>query len=205
MILYSEYIMPWLLDRVMSKPVFARLRQDVLSNVQWNILEIGIGTGLNVCFYPEDVKKISSVDNNPFLHRLALKRSIGSGITIDHYCVSAESLPFEDASFDSVVCTWTFCSIAYPLSALEEIYRVLKIWWKFIFLEHGLSRDLKVAWWQNLLTPCWKCVSGGCHLDRDIKKMLSGFSFELTQYKEFGVAGMTPLASWMYQGVVVKK
>ena len=108
---YSEKIFPYLLDWSLSDSTFNKYRQEILAEVEGDVLEIGFGTGLNLSYYPDEIHKIVTVDNNPGVHQLAQKRIEKSSITVDHRILSGENLPMADNTFDSVVSTWTLCSI----------------------------------------------------------------------------------------------
>lgn len=189
----------------MSKSSFKEKRKEVLSAVGGKILEIGIGTGLNLPEYPSWVKKITTVDRNPGMNFYAQKRAKSSHKKIEHQTITAEKLPMADQTFDTVVSTWTLCSIPNLDKALKEIYRVLKPNGKFIFIEHGLSKKTNIQKWQNRLTPFWKILGDGCHLNRNMKELISAHPFEITEYKEYCMPKMSKIACQMYQGIAIKK
>lgn len=135
-------------------------------------LEIGFGTGLNLPYYRKHIQKLTTVDANPGMNALAKKRIQASDIAVEHHVLDGENLPFADQSFDSVVSTWTLCSIANVEQALKGIYRVLKPGGKYFFIEHGLSNDPQVQVWQHRLTPIQKVIADGCHFNRDIKRLI---------------------------------
>jgi len=166
--LYSERIFPYLLDLSMADASLGDYRQAALANVTGDVLEIGFGTGLNLPYYPDRIRQLTTVDPSPGVHRLAQKRIEASPIAVDHRMVSGEALPMGDRSFDSVVSTFTLCSIPKIEAALAEIYRVLKPGGRFFFVEHGLSHEPGIQAWQHRLTPIQKCIAGGCHLDRNL-------------------------------------
>ena len=203
--LYFRYIFPWLWDKFISKSFPRKKRREILAAAEGKILEIGLGTGLNLPEYPSRIKKITTVDSNPGMNPYAQKRAESSHKKVEHHTITAEKLPMSDQTFDTVVSTWTLCSIAKPNEALKEIHRVLKTGGKFIFIEHGLSRKPHIQKWQKRLTPLWKIFGDGCHIDRDMKKLITAQPFELTQYKEYCMPKMTRLASQMYQGIAIKK
>jgi len=202
--LYTQYIFPWLLDKAMSKNSFGEKRKEVLSNAKGKILEIGLGTGLNLAEYPKHVTNITSVDVNSGMNKFVYKRAKISGKIIDHKVITAEKLPLGDESFDTVVSTWTLCSIPDVDKTLKEIYRVLRPDGKFIFIEHGLSNSKNIQKWQKRITPIWKKIGDGCHLDRNIKELVSKY-FVIKDYKEFEMTKMSKLGRHMYQGIGVKK
>ena len=169
---YSEKIFPYLLDWSLSDATFSKYRQEILAEVAGEVLEIGFGTGLNLSYYPEEIHQIITVDPNPGVHQLAHKRIEKSSITVDHRILSGENLPMADNTFDSVVSTWTLCSIEEVEQAVKEIHRVLKPKGKFFFIEHGLSNEPNIQTWQNRLTPLQKIIADGCHLNRNIRLII---------------------------------
>lgn len=203
MSLYSQVIFPRALDWMMSGPVFTQYRQAVLSEVSGEVLEIGFGTGLNLPHYPEPIQNLTAIDPNYGMNALAKKRIQSSRIIVANRVLNGENLPMDDNSFDSVVSTWTLCSIAKVELALQEIHRVLKPGGKFFFIEHGLSDDPKVQVWQHRLTPLQKIIADGCHLDRNMKKLVEN-QFEVLKLEEFYMEETPKFAGYMYKGVATK-
>ncbi len=201
--LYYQFIVPRLLDWTMSDATLSDYRQDVLAKVTGETLEIGFGTGLNLPYYPKHIQKLITVDANSGMNALALKRIQASDIVVEHHVLSGENLPFASQSFDSVVTTWTLCSIANVEQALKEIYRVLKPKGKYFFIEHGLSNDLKVQVWQNRLTPIQKVIADGCHLNRDIKRLIEN-QFSQVTIEQFPGKNLPEIFGYLYKGVAVK-
>lgn len=201
---YSEVILPWAMDRAMSKKEFREKRKELLKSAKGKILEIGLGTGLNLLAYPKYVKEIFAVDINPGMNKYAEKRSKSSGIKINSYLVTAQKLPFSDNYFDTVVSTWTLCSIDKPEFALKEIYRVLKKGGHFIFVEHGLSDQENVRRWQKNLSPLWAKLAGGCRLEKSIKQIILTQSFKMVEYNEFKMENMSSISNHMYEGIGMK-
>lgn len=200
---YSRRILPYLLDWTMSDQSLTQYRQDILADVRGDVLEIGFGTGLNLSYYPEDIHKIVAIDANPGVHALAEKRIKASSITVDHRVLNGEHLPMSDNTFDSVVSTWTLCSIANVEQALQEIYRVLKPGGRFFFVEHGLSREPKVQTWQNRLTPIQKVIADGCHLNRNIRALVEK-QFDTLTIEEFYAEKEPKIIGYLYKGVATK-
>lgn len=184
----------------MSGPDFAEYRKQVLGEARGEVLEIGFGTGLNLAYYPRSVQKISTVDPNPGMNSLALKKIKASQIPVEQHIMSSEQLPFADGSFDTIVSTWTLCSIGNVEQALREIRRVLKPEGRFLFIEHGLSPDPKVQVWQHRLTPLQKRLAAGCHFDRNIKQLIEQQGFHFQSLKEFYVKDSPKYSGYMYQG-----
>lgn len=200
---YSKRIFPYLLDWSMSDQSIAQYRQEVLADVQGEVLEIGFGTGLNLAYYPENVHKIVAIDANPGVHTLAEKRIQAASVRVDHRVLNGENLPMADNTFDSVVSTWTLCSIANVEQALQEIYRVLKPGGKFFFIEHGLSHDSNIQIWQNRLTPLQKIIADGCHLNRNIRNLVET-QFDSVSITEFYADKLPKTLGYLYKGVATK-
>ncbi|MEM7712326.1 MAG: class I SAM-dependent methyltransferase [Cyanobacteria bacterium P01_A01_bin.68] len=200
---YSRRIFPYLLDWSLSDSTFNQYRQEVLAKVEGEVLEIGFGTGLNLSFYPDAINEIITVDNNPGVHKLAQKRIDKSSITVDHRILSGENLPMSDNSFDSVVSTWTLCSIEKVEQAVNEIHRVLKPGGKFFFIEHGLSNEQSIQIWQNRLNPIQNVIADGCNLNRNIRSIIKQ-QFSQVNVEEFYADKTPKFMGYMYKGVAVK-
>jgi ubiquinone/menaquinone biosynthesis C-methylase UbiE len=180
MSLYSKYILPRITDLSMSNREMRRLRADWVPQAHGKVLEVGIGSGLNLEFYSSEVERVYGVDPSLELQRMAHKR-LGT-IDVEFLSQSAEDpLPLANASIDTVVLTWTLCSIADPQRALQEMKRVLKADGKLIFVEHGRAPDAGVVVWQDRLTPLWKRIGGGCHLNRAIDEMIQEAGFQIPE------------------------
>ncbi|WP_242026844.1 class I SAM-dependent methyltransferase [Phormidium tenue] len=187
----------------MADSILGSYRREVLADVSGDVLEIGFGTGLNLPYYPDPVRQIVTVDPNPGVHRLAQQRIDASPITVDHRMLSGEALPMADHSFDSVVSTFTLCSIPNIEQALAEIYRVLRPGGRFFFVEHGLSDEPSVQVWQHRLTPLQKRIAGGCHFDRDMGQLIEQ-QFDQVELKAAYAQKVPKFAGYFYRGVAVK-
>ncbi|MBI4783139.1 MAG: class I SAM-dependent methyltransferase [Oscillatoriophycideae cyanobacterium NC_groundwater_1537_Pr4_S-0.65um_50_18] len=203
MSLYSRMILPCVLDWAMSDPALTRHRQDLLSEVRGETLEIGFGTGLNLPYYPDRIQNITAIDANAGMSNIAQKRIQLAPITVDHRVLNGEHLPMADCTFDSVVSTWTLCSIAKVDLALKEIHRVLKPGGQFFFVEHGLSPDPKIQVWQHRLTPLQKVIADGCHLDRNIQALIEQ-EFATVKLEQFQAQGISQIAGYLYKGMATK-
>ena len=202
--IYSRLIFPTLIDRVMSGDDFINYRRQTLVNAVGEVLEIGFGTGLNLPYYPIDrVQSISTIDINPGMKKLAQKRIDASDINVNFQVLNGEQLPMADATFDTVVSTWTLCSIKNVELAIAEVYRVLKPGGKFLFIEHGLSNEPNIQKWQHRLNPIQQIIADGCHLDRDIKNLIS-HQFTNLAIEEFYTPNKPKIGSYFYQGVATK-
>jgi ubiquinone/menaquinone biosynthesis C-methylase UbiE len=201
---YAQVIFPLLCDFGLDRPFVARYRRELLADASGNILEIGFGTGLNLPHYPAHIRKLTTVDPNVGMHRRARRRIKQAGIEVDRRLLGSEWLPLQDGNFDCVVSTFTLCSIEEVAQALREVYRVLKPGGKFLFLEHGLSRQPKVQKWQRRLNWLQMRMAGGCHLDRDMQALVSAQPFASVQVDEFYIEKTPQTHGYMYRGIATK-
>ena len=202
--LYSRYVFPKLCDCLMGLPSLAEQRKLVLAEVGGDILEVGFGTGLNLAHYPEHVRRITTVDPNPGMNKLASKRIASSGMQVDQRVLGGESMPFDEGTFDCVVSTWTMCSIPEVGRALGEVYRVLRPGGRLVFLEHGQSGDPRVRDWQRRLNPIERLLADGCRLDLDVEAIVRGQPFGQIMVKRFEMDGLPRTHGTMYRGSAVK-
>jgi ubiquinone/menaquinone biosynthesis C-methylase UbiE len=202
---YSNVILPFFYDYSMDSTKVNEGRKSILSKItEEEILEIGFGTGINIKFYPENVKKIIGVDANGGMLKQAQKK-IGNGrFEIELINQSGESLPFSNNSINAVVSTYTLCSIKEIISALEEIYRVLKPGGKYYFLEHGLADNPKTQKWQHRLNPVQNIWADGCNLNRDIKSIIKNAGFKILDLKNYYMERDPKIVGYMYEGIAVK-
>lgn len=201
---YSRVIFPRLVEFVMRGVHLTELRKALLVGASGEVLEIGFGSGLNLPHYPPGVRKLTTIDANPGMSPLAQKRIASSSIKVDQQVLDAERLPFAQRSFDTIVSTWTLCSIADIDQALREIHRVLKPEGRFLFIEHGLSAEPAIQKWQHRLTPLQKKMADGCHLDRDIAAIIARNGFKITELNRFYMKGAPRIAGFTYQGAALK-
>ena len=175
---YDRYVLPYLIDIACNIKAVRRQRRKVVPLARGLVLEIGIGTGLNLEYYDKNtVERIVGLDPGLAMHHLAQKRVEQAGLTVELVGLSAEMVPFAAGTFDTVVVTYSLCTIPDPAAALKEMRRVLKGGGKLIFCEHGLAPDSSVRRWQDRLTPLWSRLAGGCHLNRDIPALLKEAGF----------------------------
>ena len=197
---YAKYVLPRFIDLSMRNRETARVRGDWVPNARGIVLEIGIGSGLNLPFYSEQVSRIYGVEPSPELEKLARKRSVDKTMQVEFFSQSAEqSIPVPDQSVDTVVITWTLCSIADPTRALQQMKRTLKPSGRLIFVEHGRAPDPGVAAWQDRLTPIWKRIGGGCHLNRKIDDLLLNAGFTIDELRTTYLPGPRPM-TYTHQG-----
>ncbi|MEP4077320.1 class I SAM-dependent methyltransferase [Haloferula sp.] len=200
---YQHRAFPAAYDFLMGMGRLDARREESLKPVRGRILEIGIGTGRNLPFYPADIDRIAGVDSNPGMLRQLERKRARSAIELELHHASADEMPFPDASFDTVVSTHVLCSLPNRPKALAEIQRVLRPNGRFVFLEHGLSPDAAVAKWQRRLNVVQKRFAVGCLLDVPVKDELesAGFSFESLRmgYQE----KESKTHSYLYEGVAL--
>jgi ubiquinone/menaquinone biosynthesis C-methylase UbiE len=201
---YSNIIFPWAMNWLMSKPAFSEQRVAVLKDVSGDILEIGFGTGLNLPHYPAYVSRLVTIEPNLGMARYATQQIATSPIEVEQHATSGEALPLADASFDTVVSTWTLCSIPDVELALREVRRVLKPGGRFLFLEHGLSPDANVARWQHRLNPVQQVLGDGCHLDRDMRELVADTGFSQLTCENFYFENTPKFVGYMYRGMAVR-
>ncbi|MGH7101835.1 MAG: class I SAM-dependent methyltransferase [Acetobacteraceae bacterium] len=180
MSLYQHLILPPLLHLAMRQTSLTPFRRRVIGRAEGRVLEIGIGSGLNLPLYGPGVRSVIGLEPSPELMRMARPRAAASLVPVELLEASAEALPLEHASIDTVVTTWTLCTVPDAEAALAEVRRVLKPGGKLLFVEHGRAPEPGVARWQDRLDPLWRRVAGGCHLNRRIDALITegGFTIE---------------------------
>ena len=198
--LYDRYILPRMIDFACGMGAIMKTRSQIVPQASGRVLEIGIGTGLNLSFYdPQKVSEIVGVDPAAEMHGLARDRAAKISIPVQIVGLELGQIQAPDASFDNIVCTFTLCTIPDAIAALKEMRRVLKPGGKLLFSEHGLAPDLPVVRWQNRLTPVWKPLAGGCHLNRDIPALISAGGFNIREIESSYLKGPKPM-TWVWRG-----
>lgn len=202
---YSNVIIPFFYDYSMDSKKINEGRKSILGRItEEELLEIGFGTGINLKFYPQNVKKIIGIDANNGMLQEAEKKISNGRFKIELINQSSESLPFPDNTINAVLSTYTLCSIKEINSALEEIYRVLKPGGKYYFLEHGLADNPKTQKWQHRLNPIQKIWADGCNLNRDMKSLIINAGFKITELKNYYMKRDPKIVGYMYEGIAVK-
>lgn len=201
---YSRVIVPRLCDFVLDRPFVAGQRRELLAGVAGELLEIGFGTGLNLPHYPPHVRRIVALDPNPGMHRRAAARVRQTAIEVERRLLSSEDLPFEESTFDSVVSTFTLCSIEQVERALSEVARVLKPGGRFFFLEHGLSPEPRVQKWQRRLNRLERLLADNCRLDRDIRTLVEQQPFRSVELETFYLPHAPRTHGFLSRGVATK-
>jgi ubiquinone/menaquinone biosynthesis C-methylase UbiE len=198
---YENRILPYLLNAFMNTEGTREERQRSLAGVKGAVLEVGIGSGLNLPYYPETVTKVVGVDPSHTSAHLARKRIAAASFPVEFVGLSAEKLPVAEASFDSVVSTFTLCTIPNVSGALAEMRRALRPGGRFHFVEHGHADDPRVARWQERLNGIEQKVFGGCHLNRDIAALIRQAGFEIERLEHAYLKGAPKFAGFLYRGV----
>jgi len=196
---YEDRILPFLIHLAMRQRRLAAYRSRVIPAAEGRVLEIGMGSGLNLPFYTGKVQRVIGLDPSPKL--LSMARKVLPRVTpsVEFVEGSAESVPLEDTSVDTVVTTWTLCSIPDAQRALREMRRVLKPGGRLLFVEHGLAPDPNVRWWQDRLTPVWKRLAGGCHLNRAIGALIENAGYQIERLETGYMRGPKPM-TFMHEG-----
>jgi len=174
---YRNVILPKLCDFTMRNEQLNPYRERVIGAAEGRVLEIGAGSGPNLKLYRQAVSEVVALEPDPKLVHMAKRNASGASRPVSFLEASAEAIPLEGKSIDTVVTTWTLCTI--PLNCLPEIRRVLKPGGKFLFVEHGLAPEEGVQRWQNRLDPVWSRISGGCHINRPISNAIEDAGFRI--------------------------
>lgn len=196
---YERYLLPPLLNFAMRQKQLQPLRQRVIGQASGEVLEIGIGSGLNLPLYAEGVRSVTGVEPSRELLKMAEERKTEAGVPVELLNASAEALPMEADSFDTVVTTWTLCTIPDARLALQEARRVLRPGGRLLFVEHGRAPEAGVAKWQDRLDHVWGCMAGGCHLNRRIDTLITDAGFDIEVMRHERMAG-PPTHTYMYEG-----
>lgn len=196
---YDRVIFPRIMHLVMGFGDLPEYRRRVVPAAEGRVLEVGIGSGLNAPLYTGRVSEVIGLDPHETLNRMAGARVAQARVPIRIVNGSAEQIPLDDRSVDSVVMTWTLCSIADPLRALREMRRVLRPGGQLLFIEHGTAPDPGVARWQERLTPAWKRLAGGCHLNRPMDRLIREGGFAMAAL-ESGYLEGPRFAAYCYWG-----
>ena len=197
---YERNVLPWLIDFACGMKSVSKQRMKVIPQAQGRVLEIGLGTGLNLPFYDTGrVSELVGVEPSLTMHHLAMKRSHAARLPVELVGIGAERLPLADHVFETVVSTYTLCTIPDPVLALRELRRVLAPGGRLLFSEHGKAPDESVRKWQTRIQPVWGKFSGGCHLGRDIPAILKEAGFD-AQVESMYIPGPR-IASYHYWGM----
>jgi ubiquinone/menaquinone biosynthesis C-methylase UbiE len=198
--LYDRHILPHMVNLACSGKPTMRQRQKIVPAASGRVLEIGFGSGLNLPFYrPELVDKIWALEPSEEMWRLARNAVKGAALKVECLVSGAEEIPLPAGSVDTVLLTYTLCTIPDPQAALSEARRVLAPRGRMLFCEHGEAPDEGVRRWQGRLNPAWKFFGGGCHLDRRIPELIESAGFRISGLETMYLPGWKP-ASFNYWG-----
>ncbi|NIO41996.1 MAG: methyltransferase domain-containing protein [Burkholderiales bacterium] len=199
--IYEHYILPPLLHCVCGMPLLARHRATLIPGARGQVVEIGIGSALNTDYYDADkINSLIGIDPSQQLLRYARKRVTKLPFTVSLIPALAESLPLPDACADTVVVTFSLCTIPDTATALAEMRRVLKPSGRLLFCEHGLAADGSVQRWQRRLEPVWGKLAGGCHLTRNVPQLLADAGFFCDELETGYLRHAPRFAGYIYRG-----
>jgi len=198
---YAEHILPHLINCACGAKPVRKQREKVVPNAEGRILEVGIGSGLNIEFYdPNKVEMVWGLEPSHGMRKRARQSVAAAPCTIEWLDLPSEEIPLDDNSADSIVMTYTLCTIPDWKTALRQMRRVLKPEGKLLFSEHGAAPDANVRRWQDRITPVWKKIGGGCHLNREIPMMITEGGFNLGQLESMYVPSTPKVAGFTYWG-----
>jgi ubiquinone/menaquinone biosynthesis C-methylase UbiE len=200
---YERNVVPRIVELMCGNSRMQAVRRPALEGLEGEVLEVGFGSGPNVPLYPPAVTKVYAVDPSMTGRKLAAKRLAATEVPVEFVGLDGESIPLDDESVDNALSTFTLCTIPDVERALHEVRRVLRPGGRLFFLEHGLDPDPKVEKWQHRLTPIQRRVAGGCHLDRDIRAVVSEAGLEVEKVANFSLQGPKSFG-YMYCGTARK-
>jgi ubiquinone/menaquinone biosynthesis C-methylase UbiE len=201
---YDRAILPRLISCACGGPAITKMRAKVTPLASGRVLELGIGAGANLAFYdPARVSAVLAVEPSEALRKRARSARCPEGLSVTVLNGAAEALPFDSDEFDTVVCTFTLCSVISPEASLAEARRVLKRGGRLLFCEHGLSPEPGVARWQSRLEPLWKRMAGGCHLTRLVAPVIAQTGFSIQTHDARYMRGAPKFAGWCEWGSAV--
>ena len=202
---YNKYILPKVLNcACASKPINYQ-RDKIVPLAEGVVLDIGIGSGLNMPFYNKTkIKQLYGLDPSKELLDIAKSVAKKENLEIEFLECGAESIPLPDKSIDTVLITYTMCTIPDVALSNSEIIRVLKDDGKLLFCEHGLAPDKNIAKWQKIINPLWSKIAGGCILNRDIPNLISSSGFKISNMEEMYLPSTPKFAGYNYWGVAKK-
>ncbi|NWN90616.1 class I SAM-dependent methyltransferase [Marinobacter adhaerens] len=204
--IYQERVLPHIIDRACSVGQVMKLRRQLVPRARGRVLEVGMGSGINLALYnPEAVELVYGLEPSEGMRRKAQHNLSYSPVPVEWLGLPGETIPLEDESVDTVLLTFTLCTIPDWHTALEEMKRVLKPGGELLFLEHGESPDNTVRKWQNRINPGWKKIAGGCNLNRNIASLISQAGFELETLETFYMPRAPRIAGYIYTGVARKQ
>lgn len=202
---WGDQVVPRVGDRALRSPVISELRAEVCAPLRGRVLELGFGGGLNIPWYPEAVTSVAAVEPSDVGWRLSERRRARSKVPIERRGLDGQHLDEPDSAYDSVLSTFTLCTIPDPAAALSEVRRVLRPDGVLCLLEHGLAPDDRVAAWQHRLDGLQQRLAGGCHLVRDIEQLVRDTGLEITRLETSYLEGPALSRPWAYGYLVVAR
>ena len=200
MAFYQDHVLPHLIDLACSTKPTRKQREKIVHHAEGDVLEVGFGSGLNLPYYNRDnVRRIFGLEPSAGMRRKAQPNVDASGLEVEFIDLPGEQIPLEAESVDTVLVTYTLCSIDDAVAALEGMRRVLKPGGKLLFCEHGAAPDARVRRWQDRLNPGWRRLSGGCNMNRDIPQLIERGGFRITADERMYIPGLRIL-SYNYWG-----
>ncbi|HET6817871.1 MAG TPA: class I SAM-dependent methyltransferase [Mycobacteriales bacterium] len=197
---YGDRVLPHVINVVMNNKQTRRIRARVCEGLTGDVVEIGFGTGHNLPFLPAGVTRLHAVEPSSRSVELAKDRIAAAHIPVEVVGLDGQRLPLADGSADSVLCTWSLCTIPDPVAAVSEMRRVLRPGGRLHFVEHGRSPDEKVVRWQDRLNGLERRVAGGCNLNRDIPALIEAGGFDIVQLDTYYAQGEPKTLGYFYEG-----
>ena len=199
--LYERHVLPKVLDACCSTKPVNYQRNKIVPHAKGKILEIGIGSGINIPFYNKaNVEKIYGLDPSEELNNIAQKKAINNNLEIDFLLNGAEEIPLPSNSMDTILITYTLCTIQDLESSLKEIRRVMKDDAVMLFCEHGIAPDANVIKWQNRVNPLWGKLFGGCNINRNIPEIIQSSGFTLNSLDQMYLPSTPKIVGYNYWG-----
>ena len=198
---YEKHVLPRFINCACGTKPIMKQREKVVPRASGTVLEIGIGTGLNLPFYdPSRVERLIGLDPSEQSWELAGRRAAHLDFDVEFIGLPGEEIPLEDDSVDTVLVTFSLCTIPDPVAALRGMARVLKPDGRLVFCEHGRAPDEKVRRWQDRINPAWRRIAGGCNLNRDIPQLLEAGGFRVSELEQRYLPGTPRFAGYNYWG-----
>ena len=198
---YENYVLPKMLDCCCSTKPISYQRKKIVPEASGTILEIGIGSGLNIPYYQKSkINKVIGLDPSEQLCKMAKKTADDNNFSIDFLVNGAEEIELPSNSIDTILLTYTLCSIPEPYRALKEIMRVMKSDGRILFCEHGIAPDEVVQKWQNRINPLWGKLFGGCNINRDIPNILKNGGFKINSLDKMYLPSTPKIVGYNYWG-----
>ncbi|MGB5949584.1 MAG: class I SAM-dependent methyltransferase [Parvibaculum sp.] len=200
--LYEKYVVPHIINCACGTKPIRYQRKKVVPLAEGTVLEIGIGTGFNLPYYdPARVKKVIGLDPSEASWKLAGERAKDLPFPVEFIGLPGEQIPLDDKSVDTVLVTFSLCTIPDPVKALEGMRRVLKPGGKLVFCEHGAAPDADVLKWQNRINPVWRTLFGGCNLNRQMPSLIESSGFRITDLQSMYLPSTPRIAGFNYWGM----